>query len=75
MVIETEVSLSRDEVYKLIKDHMRTVHKLEVDSLKMKTSNNGFNGFDLKIMRIQTSMEEMHKSTPAFEALKEKIVI
>ncbi len=75
MVIETDVSLSREEVYKLIKDHMRIVHKLEVDTLKMKTSNNNFNGFDLKIMKIETSMEEIHESTPTFEAPKEKVVI
>jgi hypothetical protein len=75
VVIDTKVIISKEEVYKLIKDHMRNVHKLDVDELTMKSSNNKFNGFDLTIMRIETSMEEIHESTPTFEPEKEKKMI
>ena len=76
MVIETEVKISKEEVHKLIKDHMRNIHKLDVDSLQMsKTGNGNFDGFTLKIMKIETSMEEIHKSTPTFEQPKEKKMI
>ena len=76
MVIETQVAISREEVYKLIKDHMRNVHKLDVDELQMKKAgNNNFDGFNLKIMKIETSMEEIHESTPTFEGPTEKKMI
>ena len=76
MVIETEVKISRAEVYKLIKDHMRMVHKLDVDELQIsKISNGNFDGFNLKIMKIETSMEEIHESTPTFEPEIERKMI
>lgn len=72
MVIETKVEISREEVYKLIKDHMRNIHKLDVDTLTMRSKNSNFNGFDLSIMKIETSMEEIHEATPSFEKQKER---
>ena len=71
----TEVSISREEVHKLVKDHLRNVHKLDVDEITMKISNNKFNGFDLKIAKIETSIEEIHEATPTFEIIKEKKMI
>ena len=75
MVIMTEVSISREEVHKLIKDHLRNVHKLDVDEITLKPSNNKFEGFDLKIAKIETSIEEIHEATPTFEVAKEKVII
>lgn len=75
MVIMTEVSISKAEVYKLVKDHLKNIHKLDVDEIVMKTSNNKFDGFNLKIAKIETSIEEIHEATPTFEAEKEKVVI
>ena len=75
MVIMTEVSISKEEVYKLLKDHLRNVHKLDVDEINMKTINNNFNGFNLKITKIETSIEEIHGATPTFEVEKEKKMI
>ena len=75
-MIETAVQISKAEVYKLIKDHMRLVHKLDVDELQFsKNSSGNFDGFNLKIMKIETSMEEIHESTPTFEGPKEKVMI
>ena len=75
MVIKTKIELTEDEVYKIINAHFMSVHKLEIDAYRLKTLNNDFNGFDLTIKEIMTSVEEIHENTPNFIPEEKKVMI
>ena len=76
MVIKTEVTITKEEIYKLVEDHMINIHGLEVDYFKLKEDDWGkFGGFDLTIKKIETSIDKKHENTPNFEKKKERTEI